>query len=316
MFVFSISIQWERVLRPVGIEEVPVNRVLHSFPKVVIFEIVCGCNLRCVMCPESQLTRRKGVMSLPLFERAVMEIVDIAPDTEVWATIMGEVFLHRTRVFDYVRFAKRDARLQKFFLNSNLVLFQEDYIDLLADSGLDKLTVGLDAATPETYRKIRVGGDFERVEKNIEAILAAKAQGRLPDMELVLQFIAQDLNEHEEEQFKQKWAGSGATLKIRQRLGWGTAVDAPALNIAASERTVPCPWLMRTMSIHWTGQVAQCDAEWNGDRYVGDLNRQTIQQVWLDQLLNTRKRHLANDFDFEPCRDCHDWQCGRSEFFH
>jgi radical SAM protein with 4Fe4S-binding SPASM domain len=302
-------------MKPVGIEAVPVNRELHSFPKVVIFEIVCGCNLRCVMCPEKQLTRKKGVMSFDLFRMAVTEIANTAPDTEVWATIMGEVFLHRTRVFEYIRFAKRDAHLQKFFLNSNLVLFQEDYMDLLAESGLDKLTVGLDAATAETYNRIRVGGDFERVEKNIEAILSAKARGQLPSLELVLQFIVQDLNGHEEELFKQKWAGRGATLKVRQQLGWGTAVDAPALKIANEDRTVPCPWLMRTMSIHWTGHVAQCDAEWNGDRYVGDLNRQTIKEVWLDQLLTTRKRHLANDFDYEPCRDCHDWQCGRSEFF-
>ena len=32
---------------------------------------------------------------------------------------------------------------------------------------------------------------------------------------------------------------------------------------------------MRTMSIHWTGQVAQCDAMWDGGAYVGDLKRQS-----------------------------------------
>jgi radical SAM protein with 4Fe4S-binding SPASM domain len=293
-----------------------VNRELHAFPKVVILEIVCGCNLRCVMCPEKQLTRKKGVMSLELFKKLALEIAETAPETEVWATIMGEVFLHKARIFDYIRYAKKEAHLAKFFLNTNLVLFEEAYIPLLAESGLDKLTVGLDASTRETYDKIRVGGDFDRVEKNVHAILQAKKAGRLPNLELVLQFIVQDLNEHEEQAFKEKWVGSGATLKVRQRLGWGTAVEAPALQIEPEQRTVPCPWLMRTMSVHWTGQIAQCDAEWNGDRYVGDANTQTLQEVWMDRLLVTRKRHLVNDFDYEPCRDCRDWQCGRSEFFN
>ena len=72
---------------------------------------------------------------------------------------------------------------------------------------------------------------------------------------------------------------------------------------------------MRTMSIHWTGKVAQCDAEWNGERYVGDLSHQSIKDVWLDQLLTTRQRHLVNDFDMTPCRDSKDWQCGRAEVF-
>lgn len=302
-------------MRPVSIESVPVNRTLLPFPEVVIFEIVCGCNLHCVMCPEPTMSRPKGVMSLDLYRKAVREIAETSPGTEVWATIMGEVFVHRRLVFDYLRFAKHEAGLEKVYLNSNLVLFREDYIDDLAACGLDKLTVGLDAATAETYAGIRVGGDFERVERNIESLLRAKQEGRLPRLELILQFIVQDLNQHEEELFKQKWSGRGATLKIRQKLGWGTAIEAPNLSLSTAERTVPCPWLMRTMSVHWTGMVAQCDAEWNGDRYVGDLNRQSLREVWMTELLARRQRHLANDFDFEPCRDCRDWQCGRAEIY-
>lgn len=302
-------------MKPVGIESIPVNRTLHPFPKVVIFEIVCGCNLRCVMCPQPKLTRPKGVMDLELYQRLTREVAANDPDTEVWATIMGEVFVHGDLVFDYLQFAKRQAGLKKVYLNTNLVLFRPEWIDRVAASGLDKITVGLDAATEETYNKIRVGGDFRAVESNILALLEAKAQGRLPNLEIILQFIVQDENQHEEELFKQKWTGRGVTIKVRQKLGWGLGVEADNLAIPDRERTIPCPWLMRTMSIHWTGQVAQCDAEWNGDRYVGDLNRQTIKEVWLDQLLVKRQRHLANDFDMDPCRDCKDWQCGRAEFY-
>ena len=303
-------------MRPVKIEHVPVNRTLHPFPQVIIFEIVAGCNLSCIMCPQPRMTRPKGVMNLELYKRLTHEVAHKNPDAETWATIMGEVFVHKDLVFDYLEYAKQIARLKKVYLNSNLVLFRESYIDRLERSGLDKLTVGLDAATEETYRKIRVGGDFNAVERNIRAILQAKRQGRLPNLELILQFIVQDENEHEEELFKSKWTGSGATLKLRQKLGWGTAIEAENLAIPSTERNIPCPWLMRTMSIHWTGMVAQCDAEWNGDRYMGDLNQQTIEEVWLDELLNRRRRHLQNDFDFEPCRDCKDWQCGRAEFYH
>ena len=303
-------------MKPIGIESIPVNRTLHAFPKVVIFEIVCGCNLQCVMCPQPRLTRPKGIMDLGLYQRLTKEVAENNDETEVWATIMGEVFVHKEAVFDYLRFAKREAHLKKVYLNTNLVLFREEWIDQLEETGLDKITVGLDAATEFTYNQIRVGGDFRTVEKNILALLAAKTRGRLRQLEIILQFIVQDANQHEEELFKQKWAGSGATIKIRQKLGWGLGVKADNLAIPDRERTIPCPWLMRTMSIHWTGQVAQCDAEWNGDRYVGDLNRQTIKEVWMDQLLNKRQRHLMNDFDFEPCRDCKDWQCGRAEFYN
>ncbi len=303
-------------MKPVSIECIPVNRVLHPFPQVVIFEIVCGCNLSCIMCPQPKLTRPEGIMDLQLYQRLTREIAAHNPETEVWATIMGEVFVYGDRVFDYLHYAKHEAGLRKVYLNSNLVLFREEWIDRLEACGLDKITVGLDAATEATYQRVRVGGNFGAVERNVQALIEAKARGRLPHLEIILQFIVQDENEHEEEAFKQKWTGRGVTLKVRQKLGWGTGVEASNLNLPTSQRTIPCPWLMRTMSIHWTGQVAQCDAEWNGDRYVGDLNRQTIAEVWLGDLLPKRRRHLANDFDFEPCRDCRDWQCGRAEFYH
>jgi MoaA/NifB/PqqE/SkfB family radical SAM enzyme len=270
------------------------------------------------MCPEKAMTRPRGIMVPELFRRIVGEIADRDPAVELWAPIMGEVFLYRDRVFDYIEYAK-DRGLASVSLNTNLVLFRPQWIERLARSRLDRIVVGLDAATERTYRAIRVDRNprrtrnFSRVEDNIRALLDAQASGRLPGLEIVLQFIAQDANSAEEEAFRARWSGSGAVLKIRHKLGWGTAVSAEALSLATEARTMPCPWLMRTMSIHWTGQVAQCDARWDGAEYVGDLNRQSIAEVWMDRLLARRKRHLLGDFDFDPCRDCRDWQCGRSE---
>ncbi|HEU0040118.1 MAG TPA: radical SAM protein, partial [Verrucomicrobiae bacterium] len=146
-------------------------------------------------------------------------------------------------VFDYLRFAKQEAKLKKVYLNSNLVLFREEWIDRLEESGLDKITVGVDAATEPTYDRVRVGGDFRAVERNIHALMEAKSRGRLQNLEIILQFIVQDENQHEEELFKRKWTGRGATIKIRQKLGWGLGVDADNLAIPNSERTIPCPWL-------------------------------------------------------------------------
>jgi MoaA/NifB/PqqE/SkfB family radical SAM enzyme len=299
-------------MRPVTIESVPVNRTLFDFPRAVIVEIVAGCNLRCVMCPQPRLTRPRGVMDLALFGRIADEVAAADPDTDLWAPIMGEVFTQSDRVFDFVDRA-RAAGCRRVHLNTNLVLFREEQVARLAASAPDTLVVGLDAATRETYDRVRVGGDFERVERNALALLAAKRAGALPRTEIVLQFIVQEDNAHEEEAFKARWLGRGATLKFRHRLGWGSAVAAPALGIPRERRGVPCPWLMRTMSVHWTGEVAQCDAMWDGGEYAGNLRRSSIRDVWHDRLLALRRRHLANDFDFDPCRACSDWQCGRSE---
>ncbi|MCB9026438.1 MAG: radical SAM protein [Bdellovibrionaceae bacterium] len=302
-------------MRPISIESIPINRELYNFPKVIIFEILAGCNLKCIMCPQPKLTRKKGLMDFKLFQKLVDEIAEINPDTEIWSPIMGELFLQPLKIFEYLKYMKTKG-LKKKNINTNLNLFKPEYIDNLAECDLNKLTVGLDAATEATYDKVRVGGDFKVVEKNIDALLKAKASGQLPSLEITLQFIVQDENIHEEELFKQKWTGSGATIKIRHKLGWGTGVAADNLSIPDSERNIPCPWLMRTLSIHWTGKAAQCDSMWDGQEYMGDLNQQTISEVWLSELQERRKRHLKNDFNFYPCHTCKDWQCGLSEIYN
>ena len=306
-------------MRHVSIETIPVITEHLPFPKVIIFEIMAGCNLKCIMCPESQLPRPRGRMEMALFRKIVDEIAATNPSTEVWAPIMGEVFLLGDDIFDYVRYAK-DAGLKNVYLNSKLVLFEPSMIRRLGESRLDKLTVGLDAVTSTTYERIRIDKNprhrtnFATVEKNIEALIAARNCGALGALEIVLQFIVQDENAHEEDLFKKKWQNRGVTLKIRQKLGWGTAICAENLDLPNDDgRRVPCPWLMRTMSIHNTGRVAQCDALWDGRFYAGDLNSQSVKEVWDGELRRLRQNHLDRNFEADPCCDCKDWQCGLSE---
>jgi len=301
-------------MRTITIKDIPVNRELHTFPQVVIFEIVAGCNLQCIICPSKKMTRPKGVMEFNLYKHLIDEIKENNKNIELWTPLMGEVFLYKDIIFKYINYAKQ-AGLKKVFLNTNFILFDTNWIKQLDESGLDRLIISVDAATEEVYKKIRVGGNFNKLESNIHSLLEAKSKGKLQNLEIVLQFIVQDENQHEEEFFKKKWSGKGLTLKIRQKLGWGLSIHAENLNIPDKERNVPCPWLMRTMTIHWTGQVAQCDAAWNGDFYMGDVTKQTIKEVWLDKLLKRREKHLRNEFDFYPCNKCKDWQCARADIY-
>lgn len=81
---------------------------------------------------------------------------------------------------------------------------------------------------------------------------------------MIIQFIVMEEIEHEVEAFQRHWLSKNAVVKVRPNLAWGTGVTAANLNLPESERTFPCPWLTRTVSIHWTGKLAQCDADFEG----------------------------------------------------
>ena len=229
---------------------------------------------------------------------------------------MGEVLLLKNKAVDYIRYAV-ESGIKEVNLNTNLVVADEQLCRDLVQTGLSKIIIGMDAATEETYNKIRVGGNFPRLLENIDHLIRAKNEMSSSVPDIILQFIVQEGNEHEVELFKEIFGDKPVSLKIRPKLGWGgEGVDAPDLAIEGNVRDYPCPWLNRTMSIHVTGQIAQCDAAWNGIYYHGDINFQTIAEAWNGRLARIRERHWASDFDFEPCATCEDWQCGLSDWVY
>jgi len=65
-----------------------------------------------------------------------------------------------------IAYAKRKG-LTDVVLNSNANLLDESAAKGLINSGLDALYVGIDAFTPHTYSKLRVGGNFEKTVQNV-----------------------------------------------------------------------------------------------------------------------------------------------------
>jgi sulfatase maturation enzyme AslB (radical SAM superfamily) len=305
------------VQRPKGFSRIRSTLKHYTYPAVVIIETINKCNLNCVMCPQDKLTRPVGTMQEHLFQKIIDDVAVHSPvDTQVWLAIMGEVLLLKNRAIDFIRYAV-DSGIHNVNLNTNLVVADEKLCRDLVKTGLSKIIIGMDAATEDTYNKIRVGGNFSRLLDHINHLIRAREEASSSVPELVLQFIVQEGNEHETELFRELFRDRPVSLKIRPRLGWGgNGVEAPDLAIEGNVRDYPCPWLNRTMSIHVTGQIAQCDAAWDGKHYHGDINFQTIAEAWNGRLAQIRARHWANDFDFEPCVSCNDWQCGLSDWVY
>ncbi|MCE5248801.1 radical SAM protein [bacterium] len=281
----------------------------YPFPRYVIVEPTNICNLNCIMCPSSSQTRPRGIMELALFKKIIDEIVEKSPGTYIWPAIMGEALMAGDRFFEMMEYAA--AKGARIVLNTNAVLFTEQTIDRIGKLNLTEIIVGIDAFTRETYDKIRCGGDFDRVVSNVRKMLAQ----RWEHTRVTVQFIVQELNEHEEKAFRSFWLDRGAAVKIRQKLGWGRGVEAANLIIPQEARDMPCPWLLRTLSIHWDGTIVQCDGDWNAEHPAGTIRNESIESVWKNELARRRARHRALDFDFEPCSKCDDWQAGLSDFY-
>lgn len=289
-----------------------------DFPRVVLIDTVSYCNLRCSMCVHKEMTREKGIIRWPLFTKIVDEIAATDKDVRVWMVFFGDPFILKgttPSIFDMVAYAKGRG-LTDVVLNSNGNLMDEAAARKLIASGLDAIYFGVDAATPETYAKLRVGGDYQKAVNNIRTLIDLEKSLGSPTPTVVVQFVEMEENAHEKEAFIAFWNAAGAQVKIRPKVSWSGMIEAPNLVLGNEDRW-PCHWAMQTMSISDQGKVVTCAVDLDARFVAGDITTQTLKEVWTGELRRLRELHLAGAFAQLPpnCRDCRDWQSARSDYY-
>jgi len=285
------------------------------FPKVVLIDTVSFCNLRCSMCSHDGMKRKRGTMSMPLFIRIIDEIAETDRDTRVWMVFFGEpLVIKKTTLFPMIRYAKEKG-LTDVVVNSNANLMDESAARELIGSGLDAIYIGIDAHTPETYSRVRVGGDHALVVENVRRLIRLKDELGSETPRVYVQFVEMEINREEVAPFTEFWNNEGATVKIRPMVSWAGMVDAPNLRLEDPDRW-PCYWAMQTMSITDDGKVVLCAVDLDARFVAGDVNDETLDSVWNGRLKEIRRLHTEGRFDSLPpvCRDCRDWLSARAEY--
>jgi len=74
---------------------------------------------------------------------------------------------------------------------------RDKHFDILTNYCVDRLDLSLDAGTRETYEKIRVKADFNKVIANLHKFREHKIQQNTPFPEVFWRFVSFDLNRHE-----------------------------------------------------------------------------------------------------------------------
>ncbi len=288
----------ERTLRPI------------TFPSRFAVELCADCNLRCSMCHHPAMQRPKGVLPFALWQKCADEVAAVAPETQVWFSFCGEPLLQPELLLRCLAYG-RSVGLRAQCLNTNGMLLTPAIADALLDAGLSQFVIGLDAFRPETYEKIRIGGQRDVVYGNVEYLLRARQQ-RTTGPEIMVQFISMAENEGELEPFRAHWHARGATVKARHMLSWGGRFGT-SLCVPDEER-IACPWAVTMMHVFWDGRVPRCPGDTEGEEGVGNAWHESLTDLWA-RLGAYRELHLQHRFRELPkrCHTCRDWMVGSAE---
>ncbi|MCK5628450.1 radical SAM protein, partial [Candidatus Bathyarchaeota archaeon] len=143
------------------------------YPSYIEIEVTTKCNLKCIMCEHTYWNETDRDMSFEDFKG----IIDQFPRLKwIGLTGIGESFLNKDfiKMLRYVKAKNIIVELYDtfYFVDGNVA---EELIDLQVDN----IFASIDAATKETYEKIRVGSNFERVINNVTNIFQLKKKKKV-----------------------------------------------------------------------------------------------------------------------------------------
>lgn len=186
---------------------------LREHPSKLFVEVTSRCNMSCAMCVKqtSGGADPEGDLSMPLFRA----LAPAFPGLDAFILNgVGEPLLH-PQLEEMIRAARERMPTEGWVgFQSNGLLLTDARAVSLASAGLDRVCFSIDGVSPETFRKVRKGGEIEGVERALAAMAAAKKRCGRPDLQVGVEFVVMRGNLRELPDALRWSAARGATFAI------------------------------------------------------------------------------------------------------
>ncbi len=287
-----------------------INEALY-FPRYFQIETIRKCNANCIFCPKEKWDKSVPYISDELFEKIAKELEEYAE----WITFVdvqrvGEPLLDKKLPAKISRL--KEAGIKCVIFSTNASLLSEDIAERLLDAGLDEIMLSFDSIEKEEYEEMRVGLKFEKVMKNILGFFELREKVK-PAMRIRVRgvsFNELDSSLHRErvkkwEEFWTPYRKPQDRIYMKRIHSWGNQ-QVEGFTLENPEVFHPCilPW--STVHITTKGTVTMCPHDFNAVLELGDVNKNTIKEIWnnskFEHIRELHESGRRNEIPF--CRKC------------
>ena len=227
----------------------------------------------------------------------------------------NEPFLIKN-LHEYFYYAHKKGFID-IMLNNNGSALTKKRAEQLLDSGLTRLRFSLDAFSPETYKKVRVGSiPLPRVIKNIEYFLELKEKRNYKLPIVGVNFCVMSHNEHEVEDFVNFWKSKVDIVAIQRFVppipnSEGQAPEKYKKYYSTKQINEPpidefkCVQPLQIVMIK-NDKIGPCCVSFNKNLILGSIHTTSIYDAWHSQKMNKiRQMHKEGKFYLDKtCSDC------------
>lgn len=230
------------------------------------------CNRKCVFCPrydKDVYPNRNLNMTVETAELIGKNLNVNNYKGKISFSGFSENFINKKFV-DIVAKLREYLPDSLFECNTNGDFVTEDYVRKLYDAGLNLLYINL-------YDGIDQIEKFDKIMKPFDK---------------------------EKYKYRAHYSQADYGLNLNNRGGSITWLGMDEQSVEELEGK-PCHYPFYKMFVDWNGDVIFCSNDWQKEIKVGNMTKQTLEEVWLGEKLNIERRRLIKgDRSKSPCNKC------------
>ncbi len=274
----------------------PKLRIAPRFPIHIDFEISSLCNMSCPMCfRPHRKNKEDGLMDIKLYKKAIDECVKYNLYS-IRLSWRGESTVH-PGFTEMARYAKERGIKEVSFLTNGLDI-TPDYADELIRIGVDYISFSIDGLH-EDYESIRKPATFEGILERLRYLRKARNSLGHGYPRIKINTIWTKIKDRAHEYFE---IFSPIADIISFNPDYDYSKDAVCLPTGHQ-----CQYPYQRLTVAWNGKVPMCISDWDIENIIGDLNTQSIYEIWNGERMRQVKmeNNNRNIVKYWPCRKCH-----------
>lgn len=286
-----------KLVRECILSEIP------PYPNNMLVELTNICNHRCIFCAHKKMKRSQGFCNKELMWDIINQAYELGT-REIGFYLGGETFLSKD--LEWFVHKCREKGFEYIYVTTNGVLADKDRVKRLCELGLSSIKFSMDAATPETYKKIHGKDDFLLAKKNLFDVLSLKAEGI--DLGVFVSYAILKCNQSEVEMFKEDIGKYVDDMNIVYAMEQGgeTPELIPELvdpNLRLGK--LPCEMIFNRFHVTYEGYLCACCVDMENMLAYADLSKTLLKDAWYNETITKlRKEHLSGSVGNNRCYNC------------
>ena len=246
-------------------------------------DVTTACNFQCPMCPAGEAGHNfpgfhKGChLDRDLYRQALAEGQSFGlPSVRLGMT--GEPLLVAD-IDQWVREAA-DAGVLDISLITNARLLTPALSHRLIEAGLTRLMISVDAATAETYSRVRPGGDWNLLLDNIRAFLRLRAETAKALPLLRVSFVEMTTNQSDLNAFADLFGPLADYISFQR---YQNILGQPETDFALKKNGRPtgfCSEPFTRLALHADGGLFPCCSDFGRRKPLGNLAAGGLLATW------------------------------------